>query len=273
MELEQLQSVLSLVRPSGLLTGLFVLGLTWAIARALSTTLMTFSTRLGERRLLLQQIAAFVRFGVYFVGFVIAFLVTFELRDETVLALSGTAGVALGFALKDLASAVLAGLTILVDKPFQVGDRVRIGETYGDVINIGLRSVRIVTLDDNLVTIPNNRFLTESVASGNAGELNMLVQMDFYIGLGQDTERAVQLTEAALTTSRFCFLDKPWTVLVNQVVVGDSFAVRLRAKAYVLDTKYETAFVSDVTRRLMPALQKARIAPPSRLLKQLQGAA
>ena len=45
-----------------------------------------------------------------------------------------------------------------------------------------------------------------------------------------------------MTTSRYCFLDKPWAVLVTQVMQGDHYAARVRAKGYVIDTKYDGQF-------------------------------
>mgnify|MGYP000120535804 CR=1 FL=1 len=261
---ENLSSVLSFIRVGGLLTSLVLLGGTWLVARLLTQGAQQLGNRFTEHRLLLSQVASFTRFGVYFFGILLAFLSAVELRQETVLALSGSAGVALGFAFKDLASSVLAGVTILIDKPFQVGDRVSAGGVYGDVVSIGLRSVRIVTLDDNLVTLPNHKFLTEAVSSGNAGELNMLVQMDFFIGADQDVDEAVRILEEALSSSRFTFLSKPWTVLVKQVQLGDHFAIRLRGKAYVVDTGFEKAFESDVHRTVLRAFRQRRILPPGR---------
>ena len=108
--------------------------------------------------------------------------------------------------------------------------------------------MRLVTLDDNLVTIPNAKLGSEVVASGNAGALTMLVQQDFYIAVDQDAAQAQRLVGEALCSSRFCKLQMPWTVLVNQVVHEQHFAVRLRAKAYVVDVRYEKAFETDVTR-------------------------
>jgi small-conductance mechanosensitive channel len=267
MDTENVQSVMEMIRVGGLFTAALIMAVSYVTARLVTTTLSRLGERLTERRLLFSQVSAFVRFGVYFVGIMLSLVSAVELRRETVLALSGTAGVALGFAFKDLASSVLAGLTILIDKPFQVGDRIKVGDTYGDVAAIGLRSVRIVTLDDNLVTIPNSRFLNDPVSSGNAGELNMLVQMDFHIDIDNDVDLAVRMVEETLTTSRYCFLDKPWVVLVSQVMLGDHFAVRLRAKAYVIDTKYEKAFESDVTRAVMRAFANSQIVPPGRLIR------
>lgn len=269
MEIENIQSLFKMIRIGGVVTGVFILIGAWVLASLVSRFLVGLGERLTERRLLLQQVAAFCRFGIYFVGIMLAAVSAVELRSETVLALSGTLGVAFGFAFKDLAASVIAGLTILVDRPFQVGDRVDVSGIYGDVVSIGLRSVRIVTLDDNLVTVPNSRFLNEAVASGNAGQLHMLVQMDFYVGPDQDLDTAVRLVEETVTTSRFCFLELPWVVLVSEVIQGEYFAVRLRAKAYVLDTKYEKAFENDVTRRLLRAFREEGIGPPARLHRDL----
>lgn len=267
MELENVQSVLSMIRVGGLLTAGAILVCVYFVGRFVTATFHRLGERLTERRLLLQQVASFVRFGIYFGGISLAAASALELRQETVLALSGTAGIALGFALKDLASSVLAGLTILIDKPFRVGDRIQFGDVYGDVTAIGLRSVQIATLDDNLVTIPNNRFLSESVASANAGELHMLVQQDFFIGLDQDVDGARRIVEEVLTSSAYIAIQRPWTVLVTQVVQGDTFALRLRAKAYVLDTHYEKAFESDVHQRVLTAFQAAGVLPPARYVR------
>ena len=72
---------------------------------------------------------------------------------------------------------------IMADRPFQVGDRVSFGGQYGDVTAIGLRSVRVRTLDDSVVTIPNNLFLTDVTTCGNYGVLHMQLHVDLYIGI------------------------------------------------------------------------------------------
>lgn len=270
MDTENVQGMLSLVKVGGLVSAVFIIVATYAIARVVTTTLGRVGERFGEHRLVLSQVSAFVRFGVWFIGIFVAILSALELSQEAILALSGTAGVALGFAFKDLATSVLAGITILVDKPFQVGDRVQVGDTYGDVRNIGLRSVQIATLDDNLVTVPNNTFLTSQVASGNAGELNMLVEMDFFVGIDQDIDRAARIIEEIVTSSRYCYLDKPWGLYAKQVDAAGHFAMRLRAHAYVNDPTLEMPFETDVTRNVMRAFEREGILPPARLVRRLE---
>lgn len=121
---------------------------------------------------------------------------------------------------------------------------------------IGLRTVRLVTLDDNLVTIPSNKFLTEAVASANAGALDCMVVMPFYISSSADHVRARHIVRDAVLASRYLYLGKPFVVLVsNQLTAQGQVVVELTAKAYVFDTRFEKAFASDVTDRVLGALR------------------
>lgn len=261
--------VFQFIRASGLVPALVVLAATWFLGRVLPGFFAGLGNRFTHRRLAIHQIGTLIRFFVYFAGVTTALLLSVNLSRELMLALSGSIAVAVGFALKDLAASIIAGLTILLDRPFQVGDRVTFGGYYGTISTIGLRSVRLVTLDDTLVTIPNNKFLTDLSASANAGALDMLVQMDFYVGLEQDVARAKAIVADAITNTRYAFLQKPWTVLVNQVALENYFAVRLRAKVYVLDVNYEKALESDVTERVLEGFREACILPPAMLERTL----
>lgn len=261
--------ILEFFKPGGLPTAFLVLAGVWFASSMLRKAVERLGRRFEGRRLFLQQVSTLARFVLYIGGFAACLPLLFVLSAEMVLALGGTIAVTLGFAFKDLAASVLAGITILIDKPFQVGDRVTFGEVYGEIRTIGLRSVRLVTLDDNLVTIPNNKFLTDIVASGNAGELNMLIQMDFFVGLDQDIAAAKRICEEAVTSSRYAYLEKPWVVLVSQVVHEQCYAARLRAKVYVLDVRFERALDTDVTERVLAAFRREGILPPALLHRML----
>ena len=262
-------NIVEFIRVGGIVTGLFILLVTWLASRIVETTLIKLSERFTHKRLLINQISTLVRFAIYIIGIVLAVMASFKLSSEVILAITGTAAVALGFALKDLTASILAGLIIIIDRPFQVGDRVSFNGTYGDIISIGLRSVRLLTLDHNMVTIPNNKFLTDIVSSGNWGDLEMLVQMDFHIGLDQDLAMAKRLVGECLTTSPYAFTGKPWEVLVSQAAIDDYITLRLRAKAYVLDVQYEKAFETDVTERVMEAFNRYGVRPPTILHRQV----
>lgn len=256
-------TVLDFLNPRGAPYALLALVLMLVLSRVLTGILQSVGERFADKRLLIHQVGSFLRFGIYVVGILGMILSVVALKPQVLIAVGGTLALAVGFALKDLAASFVAGLTILVDKPFQVGDRVTFDGHYGEIRHIGLRSVELVTLDDTLVSIPNSKFLTDTVASGNAGAVEMMIAVDFHIGVDQDLPRAKRIVKEALTTSRYTHLKKPWSVTVKQVIHENYFAVRLQAKAYVLDVRFEKAFESDITERVLEGFAQAGIQPPA----------
>jgi len=258
------------IRWGGVFTSVFVIAGAWIGVRFFNNFIENLGDRFTARRMLFQKVGTIVQFFVY-IG-TIATVIALSIRiDNRILAvIGGTAAVAFGFAIRDLVASFIAGIMIMIDQPFQVGDRVSFGGEYGDITAIGLRSVRMQTLDDNTVTIPNNKFLTDITSCGNYGALDMQVVMDFYIGLDQDLDVAREIVTEAGLTSRYVHLPKPVVVLVNQMIKENYVAVRLRLKAYVLDTKYENAFQTDVNLRVMRAFEQRGIAPPAILHRTLQ---
>ncbi len=241
----------------------------WISQQILGSFLDNLGEQLTDRRLALKKLKAISRFFIYLAAVLIAASATLRLDSQVLLALTGTIGVAVGFAFKDLLASVMAGIILLIDVPFQVGDRIAFGGYYGEVTEIGLRSVRMVTLDDNLVTIPNNAFLSESVASANAGELDCMVVIPFYIAAREDFTLASRLVAEAAATSGFVFLNKPLTVLIEDAFLGERFVTVVRVKAYVLDARYEKTFASDVTRRVKRAFRDAGICTPDQQYRDL----
>ena len=252
-----------LINWPGVMTSLVIVFASWLVLRFISNIVDNLGEVFAEKRLKLQKVDAFFKFFVYISVGIVVVLLSLRLSDQTLTLIGGALAFALGFAAKDLVASLVAGFMIMADRPFQVGDRVSFGGVYGDVTAIGLRSVRIRTLDDSVVTIPNNMFLTEVTTCGNYGVLHMQLVVDLYIGIDQDVKLACELYEEATATSRYIYLKNPIDVRVNQVVMNDVIAIRLRLKAYVLDTKYEKAFETDVTLRALEAFAKHGIGPPA----------
>lgn len=265
--------VFQFFRPAGIPYALLVLALTIVANRVLQNTLARLGRRLADKRLVIHQAGSFVRFGIYLAGGTGMLAALLILNREVLLAVGGTVAVATGIALKDVVASLVAGLIILLDKPFQVGDRVTFEGSYGEITFIGLRSVRLETLDAVTITIPNNRFLTEVVASGNAGHVEMMIRMNFYIGVDQDLAAAKRIVQEALTTSRYFHLQKPWNVSVGQVILEGYMAIQLGAKAYILDTRFENAFRTDVTEAVLLGFRDAGIQPPAVLERKVTGSA
>ncbi len=75
----------------------------------------------------------------------------------------GLIGFALAFGMQDTIANFMAGIMIAIERPFQIGDRIRVGDEWGDVIDIGLRSTKIRTTKNETVVIPNNLVATREV--------------------------------------------------------------------------------------------------------------
>ena len=230
--------------------------------RIAARSLDALGERINTRRLLFKQVSAITRFLVLIVATVLVASSLFSFSSEALLAVGGSAAVAIGFAFKDLLASLMAGIILLFDRPFQVGDRISFDDTYGEVVEIGLRAVRVQTLDDNLVSIPNHRFLHGSVSSANAGELHQMCAFPFWMGCNEDIESAKRIVYEATASSRYVFIDLPITVSVREGPVphgAERFAVELKVKAYVFDGRYETAFGTDITERVKAAFKAAGI--------------
>jgi len=228
---------------------------------------------MGERftayRLSLKKLKAILRFVIYLMLAVV--VPASVLRDTSgLLPLFASLGVGLGFAFKDVFASWMAGVLLVIDEPFQVGDRVSFGDFYGEITEIGLRSVRLVTLDDSVVTIPNSAFLTQSVSSGNAGALDMMVVVPFYISPAEDFDEARRILLEVAATSSYIFLDKPmFTVLYDQFM-GERFVTVIDLKAYVFDARFEKAYLTDVSERAKRAFRQAGIRTPDRAYRDLE---
>ncbi|MCJ1960212.1 mechanosensitive ion channel family protein [Novosphingobium mangrovi (ex Hu et al. 2023)] len=262
IDIDTISRLADIVRWGGVITSLFVVAGAWMLLRLLGRFVAAFGSEFSSRRLTLHKVSTIGQFVIYVATTILVLLLSFRVDETTLAVIGGTVAVAVGFAMKDLVASFIAGVIVMLDRPFQVGDRVNFGGEYGDITAIGLRSVRMQTLDDNTVTIPNSKFLSDVTSSGNYGALDMQVVMDFHIAADQDIERAREIVNEAVLSSRYVFLAKPVVILVNQWVSDYLVGVRLRLKAYVLDTRFEKAFESDVNLRVLRAFQHEGILTP-----------
>ena len=173
---------------------------TWKILWAIIILILTyFAIRIVIRILsLIAEKSTYYRFTIKgliplfrIFGWTIA--ITFVIAGifapslTTVIAFSASIGVAIGFASQDILKNIFGGIMIIFDQPFKVGDKIEIGKYYGEVIEIGLRSTRIVTPDDSMVSVPNGEVMNQSVSNSNVGEPNCQVVAEFYLQLDIDT--------------------------------------------------------------------------------------
>jgi MscS family membrane protein len=124
---------------------------------------------------------------VVIVGFLI-FLQNFGVNVTALLAGLGIGGVALAFAAQDTVSNVFGTITIILDSPFKIGDRIKVGDVEGLVEEVGFRSTRIRTFYNSAITIPNSVVAKEKI--DNLTERNGVIRFRQVIGLTYDASMA-----------------------------------------------------------------------------------
>ncbi|GIU13342.1 MULTISPECIES: mechanosensitive ion channel family protein [unclassified Shewanella] len=261
--LDSLTEIASLIRWSGVFMSIIVVFIAWLMLKFTQNLVDSIGAQFAQRRMLAQKLQSFFQFFIYMTAGISVFMLSFRVDDRVLTLIGGTLAVSVGFAMKDLAASFIAGLTVMIDRPFQVGDRVTFEGHYGDIVTIGLRSVRMCTLTDDIITIPNSKFLSDVVVSGNYGALDMQVVIPFHVALDQDLTLACDIIREAAASSRYIHLPKPIVVLVKQDISDNYFAIKLTLKAYVLDIKYEKLFETDITLRVMQEFKKQNICPPT----------
>lgn len=88
-----------------------------------------------------------------------------ERELKGVLAGSGIAAIILGFAGQNLFGGIIAGMSLQINRPYKVGDWLKVGETYGEVREINWRSTRVCTNDNIYLDIPNNEIVKTTIVN------------------------------------------------------------------------------------------------------------
>ena len=218
-----------------------------------------FAERSTTYRITLKGIAPVVRITCWVIIIYIVIAGIFKPPVSTIIAVTASVGIAVGFAAQDIIKNIFGGIMILFDRPFQVGDKIEMGNYYGEVIKIGLRSTRIVTPDDSTVTIPNGEIMNKSVSNINYGEPTCQVVAEIYLPITVDTDKVRGIAIEAAQVSKYIYLNKPITVLfLNEVKERRSY-LKMKLKAYVMDIRHEFNFRSDMTEIVIRELLKEKI--------------
>ena len=148
----------------------------------------------------------------------------------------GIGSLAIALAAQETLGDMISGFTIMIDQPFKVGDRVEVQEidTWGDVVDIGLRSTRIRTLDSRTISVPNSVIGKGLIVNYSAPTARYRVQTQVGIAYGSDIEKARQVMIEAIRAEEWVMPDERIEALFLEF--GDSaliFRVRCWIEHYV----------------------------------------
>ncbi len=176
--------------------------------------LITFITKQIVRYLkghVSEQVSMLVSKGIFYGGMVLLGLMLLPIigiKELTpIVGAAGVLGVAVGFASQTSFSNIISGLFLISERPFAAGDLIKIGETLGFVSSINLLSVRLRTIDNQQVRIPNEFILKNVVTNVTSFPIRRL-DLDFAVSYKNNLEHVMEVLKDIADTNIYC-LDEP----------------------------------------------------------------
>lgn len=178
---------------------------------------------------------------------------------------AGVLGVAIGFAAKDTLSNLIAGILLIIDRPFEIGDRIEVwsapkgSASWGDVVDIGLRATKIKTTDNIIIVIPNNEIMKRDIV--NYTLISTKIRVRINIGVAYDTaiEKAKAIILEVASAVQWVSDNPPPKVVVRNF--GES-SVDLQVRVWIEDARQRMNTISAITDQVKTAFDKAGIEIP-----------
>lgn len=169
--------------------------------------------------------------------------------------LLGALGLAIGFAMKDYVSSLIAGVVSAIELPYRPGDWVQIEDTYGEVKHVGLRTVDIQTPDDDLVYVPHLKLWDHAVYNANNGGTSLQCVASFYLHPEHEASWVRKALRDVALTSAYLKFDQPIIVVAEEKPWGTHYRIR----AYPVDPRQQFLFITDLTIRGKKVLSAAGV--------------
>lgn len=205
----------------------WTLSVTWAVVRVLGGLLREYLLPYAKERSkgsmdenVISLSVRAVALVIWGLGFIAA-LNNVGYDVSALLAGIGISGLALAMAAKDTLANIFGGITVFADRPFHVGDRIRIGEYDGTVMRVGMRSTRMRTLEGSVAVIPNFKF-TDTSLENVSEEIARRVRLE----LGLVHECSSEEVELALTLLGDIVRDAQQTLTMEHTAYFQSFKDR-----------------------------------------------
>jgi small-conductance mechanosensitive channel len=200
--------------------------------------------------------------------FAVAILLALDVLGINVVPLvagAGIAGIAVGFAAKDTLSNLIAGVLLIIDRPFEIGDRIELwsapqgSATWGDVIDIGLRATKIRTTDNIVIIIPNNEIMMRDIVNYTTISTDIRVRIPIGVSYDTDIKKAKSVILEVANTAEWVLKNPPPMVVVRDF--GES-SVDLQLRVWIKDARRRIDTISYMTDKVKEAFDREGIEIP-----------
>lgn len=254
------------ITDSKVLLAIYIFVGTWIIASFVDGFLRTYGLALAETtetdlddRIIeiLQKIAKYL---IWFTGLLYV-LTLFQINITPLIAGAGIFGIAIALAAQDLFSNFFGGAVIITDQPFKVGDRVLINDILGDVTHIGPRSTRIITLDSDVVTIPNNKITTSVVRNFSLPSPQVRIQIPVSVAYGTEIDQVKKvlsrIADEALKSKGDIITAHPAPTVY--LIKMDKSAMTFELTLYAIEFKHNSVIKDFLNSRIIEEFRKEGI--------------
>jgi small-conductance mechanosensitive channel len=183
-----------------------------------------------------------------------------NINISPLLATAGIAGLAIGLAVKDSLANILGGLQLVLDKTFKVGDKVELesGE-MGVILDIGLRSTKLKTYDNEVIHIPNGTLANAKIKNFTQPDFSIRVNVEFGVEYGSDPEKVRQVVVEAMKKIDEVLEDPEPVVEFKKM---SDFSLDFIARAWVKEYTQAYSMKLKMTDEIHKSLNEAKIGIP-----------
>jgi len=179
------------------------------------------------------------------------------------LASLGIVGITIGFAARDAFSNLISGILIFLDRPFVIGDLVEVGDNYGRVAQITLRSTRIITGDGKMLAVPNAEIINKTVTSyTNFPHLRLDVEVT--VGVNENIDQVRQILFEVIQNDPDYLQEPPARVVITRL---NDYNVALELQAWIKDERIHIEKRFELREKIFNALTEKQIEMPFETLQ------
>lgn len=200
---------------------------------------------------------------IIFVGGLIFGLSLIGVQVTALLAGAGIAGLVLAFAAQDTLSNYFSGMHLLLDKPFKIGDLIKIesGE-FCRVENVGMRSTKLYSLfDHEIIVLPNNVIANQKIINIVEPDTKIRNRVGVSVAYGSDLEKVMKIIYKAAENHPYVIKEKGFEPLVRFIDFGDS-GLKFMVIFWVDEVMNQWKAMSEIRSEIDKEFRKENITIP-----------
>jgi small-conductance mechanosensitive channel len=202
-------------------------------------------------------LARLVSLLIYVIGIMVG-LQAAGVNLNSLAILGGTLGIGVGFGLQSIVANWVAGVVLLIEQPFRIGDRIDVGGTSGVVGRVGVRSTWVRTYDNEVIIVPNSEFTSHQVTNWTVNDDRVRLAIGVVVTHDHDADKVAALILEVAREHPGVLTDPPPEALLNDIGQNSlNFSLRFWT---IIQAHDNHRLKSDLRLLILKRLQQCGIA-------------